>query len=264
MHGLAQIDAQKFVLFTLVLARTSGLAIAAPLYGSSEVPAQIRALLAFALALLIAPIQWDASPVHPQGALDYLLLVGSELAVGLSLGLGIEILFSGILLAGQLIGRIGGLYLADVFDPATEASIPMFSRFLYLVSLAVFLAMGGHRMVMAGLLDTFDALPPGSCAMPTSFAQTLLVVLAQSFALGIRASAPAVTALLLSTLVMGLISRTLPQLNILVVGFGMNSMLTFGVLALTLGAGAWVFQEQIEPVLETLLEALCAPLPATS
>jgi flagellar biosynthetic protein FliR len=71
---------------------------------------------------------------------------------------------------------------------------------------------------------------------------------------------PVVTALLLSTLVMGLISRTLPQLNILMVGFGLNAMLTFATFSLTLGAAAWAFQEEVEPALEILLEALHLPL----
>jgi flagellar biosynthetic protein FliR len=91
--------------------------------------------------------------------------------------------------------------------------------------------------------------------------QTFVLLVAQSFALAVRAAAPVVTSLLLSTLVMGLVSRTLPQLNILVVGFGMNALLTFGVLALTLGAAVWVFQDQVEPAVELLLDALHASSP---
>ncbi len=260
MDWLSQIDATKFVLFTLVLTRVSGLVITAPIYGTPDIPARVRALLAVSLAVLITPTQWDAAVQDPGTTLQYLVLIGSELLIGLTLGLGILILFSGIYLAGQMIGRIGGLILADVFDPSAEASIPMLSRLLFLVTLAVFVCIGGHRMVMAGLLDTFETIPPGSGAVPTSVAEAFVLLLTQSFALAIRAAAPVVTSLLLSTLVMALISRTLPQLNILAVGFGMNSMLTFGAMALSLGAAAWVFQEQLEPAWEILLETLHAPV----
>jgi len=256
---LSEINAEKFVLFTLVLTRVSGLMITAPVYGTPEVPAQVRALLAVALAVLITPTQWDAPLEDPGTTLNYLVFIGSELVIGLSLGLAVVILFSGIHLAGQMIGRIGGLLLADVFDPSTGTSIPMFSQLMLLVTTAVFLLIGGHRVVMAGLLDTFQTIPPGSGAVPSSIAETFVLLLAQSFALAVRAAAPVVTSLLLSTLVMGLISRTLPQLNILVVGFGMNAMLTFGALALSLGAAVWVFQDQLEPAVEMLLEALHAP-----
>ena len=260
MEWLGQLDAEKFVLFTLVLTRVSGLVITAPIYGTPEIPVRVRALLAVALAVLITPTQWAVPVQDPGTTINYLVFLASELLIGLSLGLGIMILFSGIYLAGQVIGRIGGLFLADVFDPSSETSIPLFSRLMLLVTLTVFVLIGGHRMVMAALLDTFQTIPPGSGAVPTSLAHTFVLLLAQSFALAIRAAAPVVTSLLLSTLVMGLISRTLPQLNILAVGFGMNSMLAFGVLGLTLGAAAWIFQNQIEPVLELVLEALHVPL----
>ncbi|MHC4405761.1 MAG: flagellar biosynthetic protein FliR [Planctomycetota bacterium] len=262
MDWLAQIDTEKFILFTLVLTRVSGLVITAPIYGSPEVPARVRALLAFSLAVLITPSQWTAEVQDPGTTLNYLVLIGSELLIGLCLGLGIVILFSGIQLAGQMIGRIGGLMLADVFDPSAGISVPMFSRLLYLVTLAVFVCIGGHRVVMAGLLDTFQTIPPGSGAVPTSIADTFVLVLAQSFVLAIRAAAPVVTSLLVSTLVMGLISRTLPQLNVLAVGFGMNAMLGFAVLGLSLGAVAWVFPEQLEATLETLLDAIHASAPS--
>ena len=73
-------------------------------------------------------------------------------------------------------------------------------------------------------------------------------------------AAPAVTSLLLATLVLGLIGRTLPQLNILALGFGLNSLLAFAALGLTLGAAAWAFQDQIQPAMQTIFNALKTPL----
>ena len=146
--------------------------------------------------------------------------------------------------------------VANVLDPSAGEQVSLFSRLLHLLALVVFVSIGGHRMVMAGLLDTFQSIPPGSAAIPVSMAHTLVALLTQSFVLGIRAAAPVVVAILLSTLVMGLIGRTLPQLNILAVGFGLNSMLTFGVLAIALGAGVMVFQDQVEPTITMLLDAL--------
>ena len=86
------------------------------------------------------------------------------------------------------------------------------------------------------------------------------VLIAQSFHVAIRAAAPVVTAVLLATLVLGLISRTLPQLNVMVVGFGLNAMITFGVMFLSLGATLLVFQDQIVPTLQILFQTLHVPL----
>lgn len=253
---IAQLDVGKLLIFTLVLTRVSGLVMSAPIFGSADVPVRIRALLAVALSVLIVPSQWGVAVPDPGTNLHYLIFLASELLIGLTLGLGIVILFSGIQLAGQMIERIGGMMLAEVFDPGSGENVPLFSHFLYLTSLAVFLLIGGHRAVMGALLDTFAALPPGSASMPTDVGETLVVLVTQSFSLGIRAAAPLITALLLSTLVMGLISRTLPQLNILAVGFGANSLITFGTMFFVIGASVWVFQQQVEPTLQLLFESL--------
>ncbi len=260
MAWLSQFNVEKFLLFTLVLTRISGLTMTAPIYGTNDVPMQVRALLAMALALLITPTQWDVAVAYPETTLNYMVFIGGELIIGLCLGLGIVVLFSGVQLAGGLIGRVGGLMLADVFDPNTETEVPLFSRLMFLVAMAVFVCIGGHRIVMAGLLDTFQSIPPGSGMIPDSIAEAFTVLLQESFVLGIRAAMPVVTALLLSTLVLGLIGRTLPQLNILMVGFGLNSMLAFATFSLTIGTAVWVFQDQIEPAMEVILEALHAPL----
>ncbi len=255
MPWLEWLGVEKFLLFTLVLTRVSGLLMTAPIFGAKDAPARVRALFAFAIALLILPTQWHVSFAYPGTTLNYMVFLAAELLIGLCLGLSMVILFGGLQIAGALIGRLGGLMLADVFDPTMDASVPVFSRLLFLVALAVFVCIGGHRMVMAALLDTFVALPPGGGSIPHSLADAFVTLVTQSFMLGIRASMPLVVALLLSTLVLGLISRTLPQLNILMIGFGMNAMLTFAILAVTLGAAVWTFQDQIEPALEIVLDA---------
>jgi flagellar biosynthetic protein FliR len=273
MDWLRQLDIEKFLVFTLVLTRTSGLLATAPVYGTQDVPMTVRALLSMILAVLVMPTQWNASLADPGGTLQYLALVGSELVVGVCLGLGVMMLLAGVQMAGELMSRLGGLSLSDVFDPTFNGNTPLFSRLLVLVSTAVLLGIGGHRVLLGGLLDTFQTIPPGRAAamlldsaqagagggLLSSAAGLLVLLGAQSFELAIRASVPVVTALLLATLLLGLISRTLPQLNILALGFGLNALLTFAVLSLSMGAIALVFQAQIEPTLQALFQAMRIP-----
>lgn len=246
----------QFLLFTLVLTRVSGLVMTAPVFGSQTIPLRIRALFAVAISLLVTPLYVGGRVEYPGTMLHFLVYLGGELLVGLVLGLGIMILFSGVQVAGQIVGQLSGTALASVFNPALDSESPIYAQVMYLVTLAVFVLIGGHRMVMASLLDTFEAVPPGQSFVNASVVDSLTTVIAQSFLLGIRAAAPVMTALLLSTLIMGLVSRTLPQLNILAVGFGLNSMVLMGGLMLSLGAIAWIFQQQVEPTLELLTDSL--------
>jgi flagellar biosynthesis protein FliR len=249
-----QLNLDQFVVFTLVLTRVSGLVVTAPIFGGSGIPGQIRALLAFAVAVLVFPSQWGAAVDVPANLLGYLLLVGGELLVGLVLGLGVTILFSGIQLAGQIIGQLGGLSLAEVFNPGFDTDVPLLSQLFHVFALAIFVAIGGHRLVMGGLLDTFAQMPPGQAALSPTVTAGLTQLLSASFELGIRAAAPATVALLLSTMVLGIVSRTLPQLNIMSFGFGLNALATFGALSVSLGSIAWIFEQHVESALETILD----------
>ena len=121
MNLLALLNVEKFLVFTLVLTRISGLLIASPIFGATQAPATVRALISLALAVLIMPSQWFATLPYPGSLLVYVVVIGGELLIGLVLGLGISILLGGIQMAGDMMSRVGGLTLADVFDPTTSS-----------------------------------------------------------------------------------------------------------------------------------------------
>jgi flagellar biosynthesis protein FliR len=269
---LSLLNVEKFLVFTLVLTRTSGLLIGSPLFGATQAPATIRALLSLALAVLIMPSQWSTILPYPGSLLAFIVIIGGELLIGLTLGLGMTILVGGIQMAGDMVSRVGGLSLADVFDPMTSTNVPLFSQLLSLLSSAVFMIIGGHRILLGGLMDTFHVIPPGGSGatffgspggsefpMLASLVEMIQIVIMQSFHLAIRAAAPVVAAVLLTTLVLGLISRTLPQLNVMVVGFGLNAMITFGVFFLSLGTALLLFHDQIAPMLHIVFQTLRIP-----
>src|SRR5208282_4056612 len=164
LNALALLNVEKFLIFTLVLTRISGVLIATPVFGVTQAPATVRALISLALAVLIMPSQWFATMPYPGSMLVYIVIIGFELMIGLILGMGIAIILGGIQMAGDLMSRVGGLTLSDIFDPTTSTNVPLFSQMLSLLSTAVFMIIGGHRMVLGGLLDTFSAIPPGGCA----------------------------------------------------------------------------------------------------
>ena len=109
---------------------------------------------------------------------------------------------------------------------------------------------------MDALLDTYSWMPPGQGSVGATYVEALTTLLSQSFLLGIRAAAPTMTALLLATLVLGLVGRTMPQINILAVGFGVNSLLTLGCLFTTIGAIVWAFPLEASSAIETIRTAL--------
>ncbi len=256
MDWLNQINVEKFLLFTLVLTRVSGLMTTAPAFGSKDVPARVRVLFAFAIALLTVPSQWNAKLDYPETTLNYLVIVGGELAIGAFLGFGVALLVHGVELAGELVSYVGGMSFAETTDAANDTQVPVYSKLYTLVATAIFLTCGGYRMAIGGLLDTFQAIPLGGRFFSASIPEVFVNLVSQSFLLGIRVAAPCMIALLAATVIVAIVGRTVPQINTMVLGFTMNALLTFGVIAVSLSAAAWLFQDQIEPAFTSILQAL--------
>src|SRR5438105_9212910 len=162
-----------FFAFAFVLARVSGLVMTAPTFTGSYIPRQVRVFLSVGIALVLMPTQWNARFDTPTNLGDFAILMAGELLIGMVLGLGIAILISGLQLAGQVIAQMSGMALADVLNPGSETELPIFSSMLYMVTLAVFVVIGGHRALIDALMSTFAALPIGHGAATGSLGETV-------------------------------------------------------------------------------------------
>ncbi|QDU29148.1 flagellar biosynthesis protein FliR [Anatilimnocola aggregata] len=252
----------QFLIFVLVLTRIGALIMTLPVLGGSTIPVQIRAFLAVAVAFLIAPLHWghQLPEIENMGALG--LLMAREMILGLALGTSVMILLSGMQLAGQVISQMSGLSLADVANPTFDTTVPILSQLLESVAIALFFLLGGHRLVLAALLDSFTWLPPGAATLPDELPMALVEVTAHSFHVGIRASAPVMVALFLAVLVVALISRTLPQLNAVAIGLNFNAIIVPLMIAITIGSAAITFQEELGGVLQRMRDVITDTSPA--
>jgi len=245
---------QWMVLFSLVLTRVAGVMLAAPFFGAVTIPVKIRALLALAMAALITPLQVHV-PMAVPGSLSAMVpLFVDELITGLCLGLGAQLLFIAAQVAGQLAGQLGGMQMADTLNPTSGTNSPLFAQLLDLTSLAVFVVIGGPGQILAALLTTFQRVPPGHAEIPVHFLQYFVALLASGFELGIRMGAPVILSLLLSMILLGLIGRTLPQLNVLQVGFNVNAAVMLLSLMISLHLGLWLVASEFDSQLDFLLE----------
>lgn len=263
MPVLLQLLLDQFLLFVLILTRISGLVMTAPVFGARYIPMRIKGFLAIGLSLVVTPLHVGTSLPEMGNLVNLAVHLGQEAMVGLALGLGIMILFSGVQTAGQVVGHMSGARLADVVDPMFDESVPVYGQLMDMVTMAVFVIIGGHRQVVAALLDTFRWHPPGAGVVAPGLVETFNELITQSIVLGLRSATPAIIALLMSSLIMGLISRTVPQLNVLSIGFSLNAMVTIGVVSLTIGSVAWLFQDQVGPTIGVIRETF-EPVAATA
>jgi flagellar biosynthetic protein FliR len=243
----------------LIFVRVAALMLIAPVLGPFELASRWRLAVAVALAVLLTPLAVGRVESPPQTLGAWLVVAGGETLVGLMLGLGVRIMFAGLQVAGGLISQVSGLQLSEVFDPAMGGNVPVLSQLLLLTTTAVFLLIGGHRQLIEALLDSFTGVPTGHATFSASAVQGVTMLVASSFALGLRAAVPTIVALLLATLIVGFIGRTLPQLNVMSLGCGINVMTALVAFGVSLGGACWLFQEALGPTIQTTLNALHSP-----
>jgi flagellar biosynthetic protein FliR len=261
MNDLLNLSEQHPLLVLLVLTRISAALIAMPAIGDG-VPYRIRASLSLLITLLILPTvagfdgSLDAARLHP---IELTLLLIREAIVGWLIGSTVRIAILGLQSAGELTSGAGGMQLAVAVDPNTGESLPTLSRWIGLLIIAIFLAIGGHRLVLAAMIDSFVAMPPGEVRVQEPMLDLLIGQWTNSVAAGIRVAAPVLLALLLSNIVTGLVSRTLPQLNVLAVGMSLNVLALLAVTTLTIGSAGYLFREELQGAVDGLSRVWFGP-----
>jgi flagellar biosynthetic protein FliR len=241
---------QPALVFALVLARLAGVMLTAPVFSSVAAPWHVRALVTLALALVITPVQLASGPDASDGLPALVVPLVGELVLGLSLGFGVSLILAGVQMAGQLAAQAGGQTWGEVFSPELGENVAPFGQLFHLAAIAVYLAIGGHRLLIGGLLASFETIPPGSAGLATEAIPFLSELMNLSFALALRGAAPALAASLLAAVLLGLVGRAMPQLGLWAVGLPSQAIATLAVLGATLAGATWLMTDSLPAALE--------------
>ncbi len=230
---MTQIDEGTIFLFLVVLARTSGLMLVAPLFGARLVTPRVRAALALGLAVSLFPAAAAAGGGSlPASAPLLLVSLGVEATAGYALGLVAALLFAAVRTSGQLAGIHMGIGIANLVDPQTMEEITPVAEWLNMAAMLVFLAVDGHHLILLALAKSFDVLPAGAGVLDPDGFRTVLAAAGHLFDTSVRLAAPVLVVLLLTNGVMGVLARMIPQLNVFIVGFPVNLLAALLVLGI--------------------------------
>ena len=195
----------------------------------------------------------------PATAIDLVRIGVGEFALGLVLGLGVLTILSGLQLAGELFDQQSGLALGEVANPSLEINGSTTGQFLLMLGTTVFLLMeplGGHLMMVQALVETFQTLPVGEAYVPAPAVDLLRDLVHQSLVLGVQVAAPMIAVMTLVAITMGFLGHTVPQINVLVIGFPVRAMICMFVLALTVSGAARAAVDTVPVVIDSLRAAL--------
>ncbi|MFQ3788117.1 flagellar biosynthetic protein FliR [Halomonas sp. A29] len=202
---------------------------AAPLWGHSSVPNQAKIGLAFLVTLVVAPVLPPMPDVPIMSWAGFGIMV-EQMLIGIAIGLVMHVVFAVVQAAGEFIGLQMGLAFATFFDAGSGTNSMILSRIFFMITLLLFLALGGHLMVLEALVSSFHGLPIGIGAFNPAAFEMLVRYGGTIFIAGMSLALPLVGSLLIINLAMGILNRSAPQLTVFNIGF--PTSLTVGLVLL--------------------------------
>ena len=223
------------------------LAFAAP-FTLLRTPISVRVLLAFSLAFwMIGPV--GAGAALPAPGPELIAPFFSELVLGVSLALSLQVAFAAVLMAGRSIDIQAGFGLALLVDPATRSQIPLVGTFFAYAAASIFFATGGAVDLVAIWAGSLDLVPIGTIRAPEDIGPFLAYISAV-FILAMGLAGLVILSLFLIDMTIAFLSRTLPQMNVLLLGFQVKTMVLLLILPLSVGLSASLFVELLRMALE--------------
>ena len=208
----------SMTLFAAPFLRLSAMMAVAPVFSAAGFNVRTRALFAVLIAALVAP-SLPAPPVDSLLSGAGVLMGIREIGVGLVLGFIGQMAFGAAVFAGQAISMTMGLGFAMAVDPQNGVQVPVISQLYVILATLLFLALDGHLLLIAAVVESYQLIPIGVAGLPVSSLSAVVALGTMVFAGGILLALPALTALLLINVAFGIVTRTAPQLNIFAVGF---------------------------------------------
>jgi flagellar biosynthetic protein FliR len=233
---ILNIPTEEFRIFLLVLLRVSSLLFLFPFFGSPVIPVRVKTALSLVLAFTLWPVAAKTSLVFPVDSISMLIYVGAELVLGVSLALSARIFFAAVQLAGGIISFQMGFSMINIIDPQSGAPMAVMGQVGYLVAVLIFLAFGGHHVVLVALADSFYLVNPGRLFLNESLWRTMETLVSAMFTVGIRVAAPTMVALFFTSCAFGMCARFVPQMNVLVLAFPVKIGVGLALFGLTLEA----------------------------
>lgn len=241
--------------FVAVVSRFAGLFIFAPVLGSPAIPRQVKALLAIAMAASVYPMLPPASLPPAEVTLAELAPIAvAETMIGFCIGLIASIPVVSVQLGGLLMGQQMGLGFAAIYNPATETEGDVVGQILLYAALGAFLSMDGLEVMHLALMNTFERVPIGGFDYAQAPIELVGALVAGGFELALRVAAPVLCLIMAETIVMGFLMKTVPQLNIMTLGFPIKVVVGLaGLVASIIGINA-AMHADVSGVIDLILD----------
>jgi flagellar biosynthetic protein FliR len=215
----------------LASARATGFIVLAPPFNNNAIPRAVKGTLALALALVVFPHISGSMPTITAGFL--IATAVTEAIIGAALGFVVQVLFSAVQLAGDIIDVTGGFSLQPAYDPMSLTVNSAIGKLHYMLATTLLFTSGGHLLLVRGFVTSYEGLPVGGSIPTEQLGSALITAFSMMFLAALQIAGPMVAVLLLADVALALLSKAAPALNIFAIGFPVKIMISLTLLGLT-------------------------------
>ena len=232
--------------------------IVAPIFGHKNIPKTAKIGFAGILSLILLPVIPAPDVGISMGLGSIFVIAAKEITFGLLLGFVAMMLFIGIQTAGHIMGFQMGFLVAQVVDPSSGQQISLLGQFQYMLALLMFLAIDGHHLLINAVAGSYVAVPIGEMNFNGASTELLVRICVDIFAIAIKIGAPMIVTLFLTSVALGIIARTVPQMNVFIVGMPLKISVGFLVLAMSFPFISYMFAKLMHGMDRNLTKLITA------
>jgi flagellar biosynthetic protein FliR len=222
---------KEVVRFGIVLMRIGGIMAFAPLFNSPSIPTQCKVIIVLVSTMALVPSVPLALIPDDFGLATILLCAVSQVLFGMVLGLVASFIFAGLQFAGQIVSFQLGFALVNLIDPMSDVEMPVFSFLLDYLGLIFLLLLGGHHWFFLAVSDSFNYLPITGITLKGPIVHEIIRLSSQILVSGVQIAGPIIAVTVIADVVLGIIGRAAPQINILIVGMPVKTLVGFMCLS---------------------------------
>lgn len=252
--ALDNLTGEQIQVFFLIFVRTTAMLALLPIFGSQNVPARVRAGLSFLLAIVLfnqVPVPWGQMPDFSLPV--FVVSVVREVFVGIVIGFATVFLFAAVQFAGRLCDTQMGFAMVQLVDPFSDASVTVSGQLQILLFSIIFLVTNAHYFMLLAIQKSFQVIPLLGGEWPSGEVAGYFVDMVGSiFVLAVRLAAPVFSVLVLTSLSLGIVARTVPQINIFFVGLPLKIGTGFVTLVVVLPVLAVIFRSMVDKLVRDM------------
>ncbi len=250
----------RFQEFSLYFSRLLAMMSVAPLFSGQSFSFFYRVALSFLVSSMILPILTPSPEFYDKIQNQYFILIAQQIFIGLLIGFSLQVLFGAFQMAGEFFSVQMGFGISEVFDPLSQISLPLMGTIKNMMAIYVFLISGSHLLLIKAVVYSIEKTPyiqKTISAHADGVIEYLILLTSAMFLIALKIALPIMGTLFMVSLTLGLLSKTAPQMNILMLGFPIKILIGFIVIAGIAPVFIHLMQDQLDIFfnqIDTLIE----------